>query len=212
MNFIRAVQVLVDAGVEFVIIGGWSAILHGSSYVTRDLDVCFSRSRENLKRLAAALAPFHPRLRDLSADLPFVWDDATLRNGSVFTLVTDLGIIDLLAEVAAVGGYGDALANSVLVHSFERDVRTLDLAALFALSAPRAAVRTLVSFRSWSPCSRPPSEPDHSLRYSALKKNLYAACDCPRHCGRKPSSTTRPFPTSADNAATRPCSRSAPTR
>jgi hypothetical protein len=31
MNFVTAVQTLVDAGVDFVIIGGWSAILHGSS-------------------------------------------------------------------------------------------------------------------------------------------------------------------------------------
>ena len=34
MNFIHAVQALADAGVEFAIIGGWSAILHGSAQVT----------------------------------------------------------------------------------------------------------------------------------------------------------------------------------
>jgi hypothetical protein len=33
MNFDTAVQALCDAGVEFVIIGGWSAILHGSGVV-----------------------------------------------------------------------------------------------------------------------------------------------------------------------------------
>jgi hypothetical protein len=48
MNYIEAVQALVDGGVEFVIIGGWSAILHGSSYITNDLDVCFSRREETL--------------------------------------------------------------------------------------------------------------------------------------------------------------------
>jgi hypothetical protein len=130
MNFISAVQVLVDGGVEFIIIGGWCAILHGSVYVTRDLDICFSRRRDNLKRLAAALAPFQPRLRDLPQDLPFVWDESTFRNGTVFTLTTDLGIIDLLAEVAGVGAYEDAYNDSILVHSFGRDVRTLDLPAL----------------------------------------------------------------------------------
>ena len=39
MNFDRAVQALCDAGVEFIIIGGWSAILHGSAHVTSDLDL-----------------------------------------------------------------------------------------------------------------------------------------------------------------------------
>jgi hypothetical protein len=140
MNLIRAVQVLADAQVEFVIIGGLSAILHGSTYITRDLDICFSRGRENLKRLATALAPFHPRLRNFPAELPFNWDENTLRNGTVFTLDTDLGMLDLLAEVAGVGGYQEALQHSVLVHSFDRHVRTLDLAAL--IRSKRAAGRT----------------------------------------------------------------------
>ena len=38
MNFVQAVQVLTDAGVEFAIIGGWSAIMHGSAHLTNDLD------------------------------------------------------------------------------------------------------------------------------------------------------------------------------
>ena len=139
MNLVRAVQVLVDAQVDFVIIGGWSAILHGSAQLTRDLDICFSRARDNLKRIAAALAPYHPQLRDLPPDLPFVWDESTLRNGTIFTLVTDLGIIDLLAEVSGVGDYKDALRDSVVVQSFDREVRTLDLRAL--IRAKRAAGR-----------------------------------------------------------------------
>ena len=139
MNFIHAVQALSDAQVEFVIIGGWAAILHGSDYVTKDLDICFSRDRENLKRLAAALAPHHPRLRDLAVELPFVWDESTLRNSSVLTLTTDLGAIDLLAEVPGVGSYDDALANSVVVRAFDRDVRTLDLRTL--IRSKRAAGR-----------------------------------------------------------------------
>ena len=127
MNLIRAVQVLVDAQVDFVIIGGWSAILHGSAHLTRDLDICFSRARDNLNRIAAALRPYHPRLRDLPPDLAFVWNEATLRNGTVFTLVTNLGVIDLLAEVSGVG------------NSFDREVRTLDLRSL--IRAKRAAGR-----------------------------------------------------------------------
>jgi hypothetical protein len=139
MNFITAVHALVDAGVDFAIIGGWSAILHGSSNVTNDLDVCFSRQPENLKRLAGALAPFHPRLRDLPGDLSFVWDEATLHNGTNFTLSTDLGGIDLLAEVSGLGGFEEVKASSVLVQAFDRDVWTLDLPSL--IKAKRAAGR-----------------------------------------------------------------------
>jgi hypothetical protein len=51
MNFAPAVQALADAEVEFIIIGGWSAILHGSVRVTNDLDIYFSRKKENVRRL-----------------------------------------------------------------------------------------------------------------------------------------------------------------
>jgi hypothetical protein len=139
MKVITAVHALVDAGVDFAIIGGWAAILHGGANVTNDLDVCYSRQPENLKRLAGALAPFHPRLRDLPGDLPFVWDAATLRNGTNFTLSTDFGGIDLLAEVSGLGGFEEVKATSVLVHVFDRDVWTLDLPSL--IKAKRAAGR-----------------------------------------------------------------------
>jgi molybdopterin-guanine dinucleotide biosynthesis protein len=36
----RLLQRLCDAEIDFVIVGGFAATLHGSSLVTRDLDVC----------------------------------------------------------------------------------------------------------------------------------------------------------------------------
>jgi len=134
-----AVQALVDGEVEFVIIGGWSAILHGSAHMTDDLDICFSRKIANLRRLARSLAPYHPRLRDLPPNLPFIWDESTLRNGAIFTLNTDLGAIDLLADVPGVGSFDDVAAASVESDAFDRKVRILDLKSL--IKAKRTAGR-----------------------------------------------------------------------
>jgi len=139
MNFDLAVQALTDGGVEFVIIDGWCAILHGSSYVTNDLDIFFSRKAENVRRLGRALSLFHPRLRELDPGLPFVWDEATLRNGAVFTLTTGVGMIDLLAEVAGLGPFDDVKARAVETEAFGRRVLTLDLPSL--IQAKRAAGR-----------------------------------------------------------------------
>ena len=139
MNFELAVQHLCDAGVEFVVIGGWAAIFHGSAHVTNDLDICFSRHQENLRKLVGALAPYHPRPRGFPPNLPFVWDAATLANGTVFTLSTDLGGIDLLAEVLGIGTYPDVRASSVEVDAFDRRFRALDLRAL--IQAKKAAGR-----------------------------------------------------------------------
>ena len=139
MNLELAVQALSDAGVDFIIIGGWSAILHGSARVTNDLDVFFSRKPDNLRRLAQALAPYHPRPRDLPRDLPFLWDAKTLGANTILTLTTDLGIIDLLAEVSGLGSFDEVKAASVSAPAFGREVRTLDLKSL--IQSKRAAGR-----------------------------------------------------------------------
>ena len=47
---------LVAEGVDFVVIGGIAAVIHGSPRVTRDLDICFAPDGANLEALGAALA------------------------------------------------------------------------------------------------------------------------------------------------------------
>lgn len=86
-----------------------------------------------------ALGPFHPRPRGLRPDLPFAWDEATLRNDSVLTLRTDLGDIDLLAEVAGLGIYDDVRRESKTVNAFDRIVAVIDIRAL--IKAKRASAR-----------------------------------------------------------------------
>jgi len=62
-----------------------------------------------------------------------------LRNGAVFTLTTDLGAIDLLAEVSGVGDYDHVKADSILRPVFGREIWVLDLRAL--IRSKRAAGR-----------------------------------------------------------------------
>jgi hypothetical protein len=81
----RLLRVLTESGVEFVVIDGVAMVLRGSSRVTIDLDLCYARDRENLRRLADALAPYSPRLRGTPPELPFLWDERTLASGLNFT-------------------------------------------------------------------------------------------------------------------------------
>lgn len=62
-DFAALLEALVGGGVEFIVIGGVAATAHGSAHVTVDLDIVYRRSRENIARLAAALAPLSPYLR-----------------------------------------------------------------------------------------------------------------------------------------------------
>lgn len=139
MELDRAIAVLCDAGVDFIVIGGVAAVLHGSAVVTFDLDILYSRGDANVRRLAEALAPFHPRPRGFPPGLPFVWDEATLRNATVLTLTTDLGDVDLLAEAAGIGSYEAVKLRSILINSHGHRFLILDLRDL--LRAKRATGR-----------------------------------------------------------------------
>jgi hypothetical protein len=139
IDFERALTVLAGAQVRFVIVGGLAVTIHGSSYVTFDLDFCYARDPENLSRLAQALRPYHPRLRGAPEGLPFRLDEETLRGGLNFTLTTDVGDIDLMGEVAGVGDYAAARAASEQVELFGATFSVLTLDALIV--SKRAAGR-----------------------------------------------------------------------
>lgn len=135
----QPLKFLTENDVEFVIVGGVAIIAHGIPYATFDLDFCYARTPENLKKIASALSPLNPRLRDFPKDLPFIWDERTLQNGTNFTLQTDIGDIDLLGEVAGVGSYNEVFANSAILKLFGDDVRVLSLEDL--IKAKKAAGR-----------------------------------------------------------------------
>jgi hypothetical protein len=130
---------LLDDDVDFVVIGAVALVLHGSPRVTRDLDICYARESANLDRLASALGRFTPTLRGAPAGLPFRLDAPTLRGGLNFTLTSSAGDIDLLGEVAGLGGFPVVNRMSVIRRVYGRDVRVLSLDGLER--AKRAAGR-----------------------------------------------------------------------
>lgn len=60
VQIIKLLEVLTQAKVDFVLVGGAAAAAYGSTMVTQDLDVCGEMSSKNLCRLATAMAPFNP--------------------------------------------------------------------------------------------------------------------------------------------------------
>ena len=115
IQLFEAVQILANADIEFVVIGGVALRTHGSGYLTQDLDICYSRTRTNLEKIAEAMRPMNPRPRGFPEGLPFVWDWTTLQNGTNFTFSTSLCDIDLLGEVPGIGTYEKVLADSITV-------------------------------------------------------------------------------------------------
>jgi hypothetical protein len=68
----RLLQRLCDAEIEFVIVGGFAAMLHGSTLLTRDLDVCALLSSANVEKLREILRDLHPTHRLTPQRLSFL--------------------------------------------------------------------------------------------------------------------------------------------
>jgi hypothetical protein len=138
-DFRALIDTLARGRVEFIVIGGVAATLHGSARATMDLDVVYRRSADNVDRLVQALAPLAPYLRGAPPGLPFVFDADTVRRGLNFTLDTTLGALDLLGEVTGGGSYDSLLSRSEGVELFGHQCRAVTLDALIFLK--RAAGR-----------------------------------------------------------------------
>lgn len=147
-DFRGMIQRLTDAQVEFVVIGGLAVIAHGHVRTTADMDICYARTPANLARLVRALAPLKPRLRGAPPELPFFWDEQTLKNGTNFTLVTSLGDLDLLGEVTGIGNFADFSVRAVTMPLFEREVLVISREDLLRAKAAAGRAKDLLDLEA----------------------------------------------------------------
>jgi predicted nucleotidyltransferase len=105
----RILGVLADHGVRFVLVGGFAAVIHGSPYVTTDVDIVPERSEENLRRLSDALRAMHARVWTSTEPegVPFDHDARSLGGSNVWNLVTDHGRLDLTFVPSGTDGFED---------------------------------------------------------------------------------------------------------
>jgi hypothetical protein len=133
------ITLLAAHKVDYVLVGGQAMTAQGSANVTFDVDICYSRTPQNIAALSAALAPYHPYLRGAPPGLPFRFDEAAIQAGLNFTLQTDLGEIDVLGEVSGLGGFDKVFSQSEPIKLFEISISVLTIDGLIA--AKKAAGR-----------------------------------------------------------------------
>lgn len=139
VDFVNLIKLLAESEADFVVIGGLAVIIHGGAHFTRDADFAYKRTRENARKLAEALRPFHPRPRGLDPSLPFVWDDQAIFGSTVLTLRTDIGDIDLLGAPDGAPAYETLESRSVRVSFAGTEIKVASVGDL--ISMKRAAGR-----------------------------------------------------------------------
>lgn len=128
-NLSELMRRLVAAEVEFVLVGGFAAVAHGVTLVTRDVDICCRFNELNLMRIQKALADLNPVHRS-RPELPLALTPQQCASLKNLYLKTDLGVVDCLGEVLGVGGFDEAAKHSVEIRLPFGTCRVLDLDTL----------------------------------------------------------------------------------
>lgn len=102
-------SVLGKHRVEYVLIGGYAAQLHGATRPTNDIDVTPATTSGNLRRLIAALRDLRAGIRvdELPDGLPFDTSAEALAGLRILNLRTPYGDLDITFTPDGTAGYDD---------------------------------------------------------------------------------------------------------
>ncbi len=123
---------LKDSGLEFVVVGGVSAVYHGVPIATFDLDICCPFGEKNVQQIESAVRDLHPVHRLTPNKLPLEITRSAFASLKNLYLQTDLGKLDCLGEIAGVGNFAAVLEQSVVGKFSYGEFRILNIDALIA--------------------------------------------------------------------------------
>ena len=142
------VRRLVDADVDFVVIGGVAVVLQAMPRFTKDLDICYSTAQDNLDALGGVLVALKARLRGTPEEVPFVPDGRTLRQTQIMCLTTLVGDIDLLVNPDGAPAYDTLHRRADIMSLGGHDVRFASIEDMLAMKRAAGRPQDLVDIES----------------------------------------------------------------
>ena len=132
-DFQEFITALNNNEVEYILVGGYSVILHGYSRTTGDLDIWINKEKENYFKLVKAFKEFKMPVFDMT-------ENNFLKNPelNVFTFGRPPSAIDIMTEVKGLH-FKEAFKTSQIIEAGSLKVRVIGLNQL--LKAKRAAGR-----------------------------------------------------------------------
>jgi hypothetical protein len=136
-RFREVLRVLVTHRVDFIVVGGISAVLNGAPVTTLDLDIVHSRESDNIARLLQALDELEARYRDLAGRTLRPAEslaESHLASKGHQLLITRFGPVDVLGTIGREMSYSDLLPHTAEITIAEGlTVRVLNLATLIEI-------------------------------------------------------------------------------
>ena len=140
-DFLSLLFRLNKEDVKFVIIGGFAGVVHGCTFVTQDIEVCYESTTENLLRLQNTLADIHPVHRMTPERLKLELTRENCKDYKNLYLDTDIGQLDCISFVQGIGDFKKALQSSQVIEVENHKLNVLRIEALIearkALNRPR---------------------------------------------------------------------------
>ncbi len=131
-NLSEVLEGLLEAGVDFILVGGLAAVIQGAPVTTMDVDIVHSRSHENIAKLLAFLKSINSVQRRLDDKLIEPRERDLSGKGQVL-LTTRLGPLDVLAVIEGGRSYEDLLDHAIEIEFRSHTLRVLDLKTLIEL-------------------------------------------------------------------------------
>ena len=106
LNADEILRLLIEAGADFVVIGGFAVIAHGYLRATKDIDIVPRPTAENREILEQALIGINARPIEQTEfrrdEMPAQWGSGALAHGGNWALQTDHGRVDILQYIDGV--------------------------------------------------------------------------------------------------------------
>lgn len=125
-DFRDFIQALNDASVDYLLIGGYSVILHGYARTTGDLDIWVENSEENYNKLEKAFQIFGMPMFDLTLS-----KFRDTKNYDVFTFGRSPVSIEILTVVKGLN-FNEAFEDSIIFDDDDVKVRCIQYHHLIA--------------------------------------------------------------------------------
>ncbi|MBU4034879.1 MAG: hypothetical protein KKA35_00470 [Proteobacteria bacterium] len=131
-DFLALLQNLVKHRVDFIIVGGVSAVLQGAPITTFDLDLVHSRTSDNIECLLSALHDLDAYYRG-QGDRRLTPDPTHLASPGHQLLMTCFGPLDLLGTIGIDHGYMDLINHTAELLVSGLRLRVLKLETLIEI-------------------------------------------------------------------------------
>ncbi len=133
-NLKELLRTLLENEVDFVLIGGFAAVVHGTTLVTQDLDICAAITEDEVSKLRKALKDLHPRHRmNPNAKHSFLEYPKVIKDTNNIYLETDLGILDILSQAQPAGSFNEIKNRSLAVSLYGYKCRVISIEDLIQI-------------------------------------------------------------------------------